>query len=76
MKGLNLSKAASIHNLFVEFLNDDADTLTRPISQLCDLSIKISLLPRSCKIAKVKSPLKKGYKTDPENYHPVLLHSL
>ena len=70
MKGLNPSKAAGIDNLSGKFLKDGADILARPISQLCNLSIKLNLFPRSCKIAKVKPLFKKGSKTDPENYGP------
>ena len=53
LKDLNPSKAAGIDNLSAKFLKDDADILARPISQLCNLSIKLGLFPRSCKIAKV-----------------------
>ena len=60
LKGLNPSKAGSIDNLSGKFLKDGADILARPISQLCNLSIKLSLFPRSCKIAKVKPLFKKG----------------
>ena len=54
LKGLNPSKAAGIDNLSGKFLKDGAHVLARPISQLCNLSIKLNSLPRSCKIAKVK----------------------
>ena len=54
LKGLNPSKAAGIDNLSGKFLKDGAHVLARPISQLCNLSIKLNSFPRSCKIAKVK----------------------
>ena len=73
LKGLNPSKAAGIDNLSGNFLKDGADMLARPISQLCNLSIKLNSSPRSCKIAKVKPLFKKGSKTDPENYRPIPL---
>ena len=47
--------------------------MARPISQLCNLSIKLNSLPRSCKIAKVKPLFKKGSKSDPQNYRLILL---
>ena len=72
-KDLNPSRAAGIDNLSGKFLKDGTDILARPISQLCNLSIKLNSLPRSCKIAKVKLLLKKGSKTDPQNYHPISL---
>ena len=41
LNGLNPSKAAGIDNLSGKFLKDDIDVLTQPISQLCNLSIKL-----------------------------------
>ena len=73
LKGLNPSKAGSIDNLSGKFLKDGADILARPISQFCNLSIKLNLFPRSCKIATVKPLFKKGSKTDPQNYRPISL---
>ena len=54
LKGLDPSKAADIDNLSGKFLKDGAHVLARPITQLCNLSTKLSSFPRSCKIAKVK----------------------
>ena len=73
MKGLNPSKAAGIDNLSGKFLKDGAHVLARPISQLCNLSIKLNSFPRSCKIAKVKPLFEKGSKTDPQNYRHISL---
>ena len=73
MKDSNPSKAAGIDNLSGKFLQDGTDILAKPISQLCNLSIKLSSFPRSCKIAKVKPLFKKGSKTDPQNYRPISL---
>ena len=73
LKGLNPSKAAGTDNLLGKFLKDGAHVLAQPISQLCNLSIKLNSFPRSCKIAKVKPLFKKGSKTDPQNYRPILL---
>ena len=73
LKGFNPSKAAGIINLSRKFLKDGADILARPILQLCNLSIKPNSFLRSCKIAKVKPLLKKGSKTDPQNYRSISL---
>ena len=62
LKGLNPSKAARIDNLSGKFLKDGADILARPISQLCNHSIRLNSFPRSCTIAKVKQLLKKAPK--------------
>ena len=73
LEGLNAYQAAGIDNLSGKFLKDGTDIIALPISQLCNLSIKLNLFPRSCKIAKVKPHFKKGSKTDPQNYHPITL---
>ena len=67
LKGLDPSRAAGINKLLGKLLKDSTDILARPISQLCNLSIKINSFPRSCKIAKVKPLFEKGSKIDPEN---------
>ena len=73
MKGLNPSKAAGIDNLSGKFFKVSTHVLARPISQLCNLSIKLNSFPRSCKIAKVKPLFKKGSKKYPRNYCPISL---
>ena len=75
MKGLTPSKAAGIDNLSGKFLKGNADVLARPISKLCNLSIKLNLFPGSCKVAKVKPFFKKAQKltlktTVPFHYSP------
>ena len=67
LKDLNPSEATGIDNLSGKFLKVGADISARPISQLCNLSIKLGLFPRSCKIAKIKPLFKKGSKTEPQN---------
>ena len=63
MKGLNPSKAANIDDLSGKFLKDGTDILARPISRLCNLSVKLNSFAKSCKIAEVK-PLFKTLKFD------------
>ena len=75
LKG-NPSTATGIDNLSGNFLKSGAHVLARPISQHCNLSIKLNSFPRSCKIAKVKPLFKKGSKTDPQNYRSISLLSL
>ena len=43
----------------------------KPISNLINLSISLSSVPDSCKIAKLKPLYKKGSKLDPKNYRPI-----
>ena len=55
------------------FLKDGSKVLATPITQICNLSIKLSTVPDECKIAKLKPLYKKGRKTDPKNYRPISL---
>ena len=48
------NKAAGLDNLSGRFLKDGATVLAKPISQICNLSIKHSIFPSDCKIAKLK----------------------
>ena len=50
-----------------------ADVLGIPITQICNLSIKLSHFPKDCKVAKLKPLYKKGTKTDPKNFRPISL---
>ena len=72
-KSLNPLKAVGIGNLSGKFLKNGAKIFARAISQLCNLSIKLSSFPGSCKIAKVRPLSKKGSKIDPPNYCPISL---
>ena len=67
------NKDAGLDNLSGKFLKDGATVLAKPISQICNLSIKYSIFPSDCKIAKLKPLFKKGSKTDPKNYRPISL---
>ena len=67
------NKDAGLDNLSGKFLKDGATVLAKLISQICNLSIKYSIFPSDCKIAKLKPLFKKGSKTDPQNYRPISL---
>ena len=73
LKDTNPEKPVGIDNLSGRFLKDGAVVLTLPISKLCNLSMKCSKFSLDCKIAKLKPLYKKGSKTDPKIYRPVLL---
>ena len=49
LKNINENKAAGPDNLSGKFLKDGATVLAKPISQICNLSIKYSLFPSDCK---------------------------
>ena len=70
---LEISKAAGIDRISRRFLRDGAEILSRPISEICNLSISRGVSPDACKVAKLKPIYKKGKKTDPSNYRPISL---
>ena len=67
------NKAVGLDNLSGKFLKHGATVLAKTISQICNLSIKYSIFPSECKIAKLKPLFKKGPKTDPQNHRPISL---
>ena len=60
--GTKVCKAAGIDDLSDRFLKDGSRVLSKPISELCNLSIKLGSFPDACKIAKLKPLFKKGPK--------------
>ena len=72
-KELKTNKVTGIDNLSGRFLKDGSKVLATPITQICNLSIKLSTVPDECKIEKLKPLYKKGKKTDPKNYRPISL---
>ena len=70
---LDLFKASGIDKIIAKFIKDGATVLALPISQIFNLSIKLSSFPDDCKISKLKPLFKKGSKIDPKNYRPISL---
>ena len=73
LEGINPAKAAGPDNLAGKFLKDGASILTKPVTELCNLSISLSIFPDDCKQAKLKPLYKKGNKDEPKNYRPISL---
>ena len=73
LKDMNIDKAAVIDNLSGKFLKDGANILAKPISKMCNLSIKYSVFPTGCQVAKLKPLYQKGSITLFRNYRPVSL---
>ena len=73
LKEIDPSKAVGLDNIGGKFLKEGAEELSRPISQLINLSIKNSTFPDQCKIAKLKALYKKGSALEPKNYRPISL---
>ena len=72
LKYMNVDKAAGIDNLSVKVLKDIGNILAKPISELCNLSIKFSLFSKDCQIAKLKLLYKKGSTTLPISLVPLI----
>ena len=70
---IEISKAAGIDKLSGRFLKDGTEILSKPISEICNLSISHGIFPDACKVAKLKPILKKGKKVDPSNYRAISL---
>ena len=73
MENIEISKAAGIDKLPGRFPKDGADILSKPISEICNLSISHGIFPNACKVAKLKPIFKKGEKVDPSNCRPFSL---
>ena len=71
LKDLDENKTVGLDNLSGKFLKDGATVLVKPISQICNLSIKYSIFTSNCKIAKLKPLFKKGSKAAQKNYRPL-----
>ena len=73
LRSTNVCKATGIDDVSGRFLKDGSRVLSKPVSELCNLSIKLGNFPDSCKIVKSKPLFKKGSKTNPSNYRPISL---
>ena len=73
LKSCNVNKTAGIDNVSGRLSKYGADVLGIPITQICNLSIKLSYFPKDCKVAKLKPLYKKGTKIDPKNFRPISL---
>ena len=62
LKKLEVTKAAGLTQISGISLKDGARILTKPISELCNLSMALGSFRDGCKIAEVKPLFKKGFK--------------
>ena len=60
MENIRISKAASMGKLHGRFLKDGAEIISKPISEICNLSISHGIYPNACKITKLRLIFKKG----------------
>ena len=73
LKKIKTNKTTGIDNLSGRFLKDGSKVLANPISQICNLCIKLLTIPDKCKIAKLKPLYKRGKKSDAKNCRPISL---
>ena len=73
LSSINPHKVCGIDDIAGRFLKDGASILAKPITQIFNLSIKLSIFPNNCKVAKLKPLYKKGSRSDPKNYRPISL---
>ena len=59
--------------IFLEIFKGWCSHLTKPVTEICNLSIKSNIFPDPCKLAKLKPIFKKGSRMDPSNYRPISL---
>ena len=50
---------ARVNNIPGRFLKDGSDVLTKPVTEICNFSIKSKIFPDSFKLEKLKSVFKK-----------------
>ena len=62
-----------IDKIPAKFLKDGAPIIAEHLTNIVNLSIKFSVFPSQCKIAKIKPLFKKGKKTESKNYRPISL---
>ena len=60
LRDIDTSKAAGIDRLPERFLQDGANVLAKPVTDICNLSIYLNKFPSATKLAKVKSIFRKG----------------
>ena len=73
LRNIDISKAAALDNVPGRFLKDGAVILAKPVTEICNLSIKPKMFPDPGKLPKLKSIFKKGLIMDPSNYRPISL---
>ena len=54
MENIEIFKASGMDKLLGRFLKDGAKILSKPISEICNLSISQGIFSNACKVAKLK----------------------
>ena len=72
MENIEVSKSSDKEKLPGRFLKDGAKILSKPITEMYNLSISHGIFPNACKVAKLKPIFRKGKKVDPSNYRSLI----
>ena len=72
-ENIEISKIAGIDKLSGRFLKDGSEILSKPMTEICSLSISYGKFPNVCKAAKIKPIFKKTKKICASYYRPILL---
>ena len=62
MQNIDILKAAGIDKLSGKHLKDGTEILAKPVTESCNLSATSRTFPNNCKVAQLKTILKKGKK--------------
>ena len=73
MEYIEISKPSGIDKLPRRFLKDGAKVSSKPISEICNLSISHGIFLKVYKVAKLKPIFKKDKKVNPSNCRPISL---
>ena len=71
-----INKSVSAHLRITplqQMLQDGAVILAKPVTKICNLSIKSRIFPDPCRLAKLKPIFKKGSRKDPSSYRRISL---
>ena len=71
LSSTSVRKATVKDELSSRFLKDGWQVLSKPISELCNRSVKLGHFTDSCKISKLKPFFKKVFKSNLSNYKPM-----
>lgn len=73
VKGMDSKKSFGHDDIPLSVIKDNIDLLAHPISEIINNCINEGVFPDQFKLARVLPLLKKGAKTDPDNYRPISL---
>ena len=73
LRNIEVTKATEIDKNLRKFLKGGMRISSKPISELCNLSMALRSFPDACKFVKLTPLFKNGSKTDLSSYRPISL---